>query len=208
MLENKPFQNVRFINLFDGHFAVTASHNEEGAVRRINKNNVEVWEYLYNSLSGRVTEILTHENEYGKSWRVTLQDGPEKYILTLPYASRYSKGFVYRIGNADLAKDIELKVGKFQKDGREIAFLTIYQDGKKVEPMWTKESPGELPPMEKVRVRGQEVWDDSEQLLFLERFIGKVILPRLTQEEPASDDLPRRTIPPATEEEALNDLPF
>ncbi len=206
MLQNRQYQNVRFINLFDGHFAVTANPNEEGAVSRINKNNMEVWEYLYNSMTGRITGIATHESEYGKSWKVTIQDGPEKYILTLPYSSRYTKGFMYRIGNVDLAQDVELRIGKFPKDGKEIAFLTLFQGGEKIQPMWTKDNPGEMPQMVRVKIRGQETWDDSDQLAYLETFVNTAIIPKLQSLNPTHDEVPET--PQVTEEAPVDDLPF
>ncbi len=190
MLHNKQIQNFRYVNIFDGHFAVTAAPHEEGAEKRINKNNVEVWEYLYNTLTGKITGINVAENDYGKSWVIDIEDGPEKYVLKLPFTSRYTKGFLYKIGNADLTKPMDLQIGKFLKDGREIGYLTIFQ-GKKIEPVWTRESPGELPPLKKVMVRGQEIWDDSEQLIFLQGYIENVIAPKLQSipnDEPIQGD--------------------
>jgi hypothetical protein len=179
MLTNRQFSSVKFINLFDGHFAIQAQANAEGANKRINKNGIEVWEYLYNNLSGVITDIISYENEYGKQWRVSITDGPEKYVLSLPDTSRYTRGFMFRIGRVNLQEPVDLLIGKFIADGKEIGYLTIHQGGQKIEPMWTKDNPGELPQMQKILVRGKEAWDDSDQILFIEGFVKNTIIPKL-----------------------------
>lgn len=199
MLTNKNYSNVKYINLFDGHFAVQAPAGADGATKRINKNGVEVWEYLYNTITGMIRDIVPYENEYGKQWRVTLEDGPESYVLALPDTSRYTRGFTFRIGRVDLSQPVDLSIGKFIQNGKEIGYLTIHQAGKKIEPMWTKDAPGDLPQMKKLLVRGKEVWDDSEQLAYIESFIRNTVIPRLHADE---------LQPEPDRDEPASDLPF
>lgn len=56
-----------FIRTFKGNFTKKANAETPGAVKRLNKNNVEVWELLFNTISDVIVqEITRHESEeYG-----------------------------------------------------------------------------------------------------------------------------------------------
>jgi hypothetical protein len=47
--------------------------------------------------------------------------------------------------------------------------ITLYQDGNKIPPAYTKEDPNGLPQMVKIKVKGKEQWDDSDMMGFLEQ---------------------------------------
>ena len=49
-----------------------------------------------------------------------------------------------------------------------ITGITLYQDGEKIAPYYTKEDPKGLPQMVKIKVKGKEQWDDSDMMTFLE----------------------------------------
>jgi hypothetical protein len=49
-----------------------------------------------------------------------------------------------------------------------ITGVTLYQDGNKIAPYYTKEDPNGLPQMQKIKVKGKEQWDDSDMMAFLE----------------------------------------
>jgi hypothetical protein len=70
-------------------------------------------------------------------------------------------------------------------------YLTISQDGEKVEYFFTKDNPNGLPEMEKIQVKGKPTWDDTKRLIWLENYVFENITPALnaiygtTNEAPA-----------------------
>lgn len=64
-------------------------------------------------------------------------------------------------------------------DGKRKTSLFINQDGKAVKWFWTKDNPGELPSLKKVKIKGKETWDDSDQIEFLQAYIKNEFLPKL-----------------------------
>jgi hypothetical protein len=55
-----------------------------------------------------------------------------------------------------------------------ITGVTLYQDGEKIAPAYTKENPNGLPQMTKIKVKGKEQWDDSDMMQFLEQMAFKL----------------------------------
>jgi hypothetical protein len=73
-----------------------------------------------------------------------------------------------RLPNLDLSKSVRLLPYDFtDKEGRRVVGMNLMQGSDKVQPKWTKDSPGDLPQGRKVRVNGKDVWDfeDRDQYL-------------------------------------------
>ena len=86
-------------------------------------------------------------------------------------------------------------------------FSYIKQDGATVKSKYTKDEPNGMPPMEKKKLKGQEVWDDSDQLDFLDEMLKKDVLPQLRKSGetiiPDQEDLPITEV-----HEEIDPLPF
>lgn len=69
--------------------------------------------------------------------------------------------------------------------------MFINQDGKGLKHYWTKDNPGSLPNLEKIKIKGKDTWDDTKRLEYLENFIKDLFS---AKSEPASavedDDTP------------------
>ena len=68
-----------------------------------------------------------------------------------------------------------------------ITGVTLYQDGNKIAPYYTKEDPNGLPQMKKIKVKGKEQWDDSDMMAYLEN-IATSIFTTLTATELEDDE--------------------
>ena len=119
-----------YLNIVNGKIAQKVEESTSGARSRKNKNGVEVWEKLYNSVSGTITSLKMDDSQYGKQLKVGLNDGE---LLTIPVASAYFSTFVNKIGNVKLAKEVKIAPYNFEAEGKKKSGITIYQDGEKVE---------------------------------------------------------------------------
>ena len=161
-----------YLSISDGKIVRNYKEAKDGVtVSRMTKNGKTVHEEKFDSITGRIVALKTHENDYGKQWHITFTDGEDSYIVTMPYSSRYSTSFLKCFPNLDLTKDVKLMPWSMtdkQDASKKVTGITMWQDGQKIAPAFTKEEPNGLPQMKQVKVKGQMTWDDSDMMEFLE----------------------------------------
>ena len=205
MLENSS-ENKTFVSIIDGRFTIRAEKNTPKAKERLNKNGVLVYELQFDTISGMLEKIIevSTENQYGnfRNFVFIIRDGNELYNVTMPYSSRESKGFLMRLPNVDITKEIKFKIAK-----KEHAFTWLTQNDLTVPSKWTKDNPGELPQMIETLINGKKGFDDSEQMKFLFNFIQQNVLSKIITQSPDqganSPQLPETNIPAVHD-----DLPY
>lgn len=149
----------------------------EGVTSRVNKRGDKVYEIHSDFIRGFITnasmQLPPEEHpEYGKTmiFEITGEDGG-KHILQVPFDSAYARGFLYSEPNIELDSPVEFEPYQYfsKKKSRDATGLSIYQHGEKLDWAYgTKANPGGVPPLEKTVYKGQEVWDNTKQLKFLE----------------------------------------
>jgi hypothetical protein len=162
----------------------------EGSITRKNKNGVEVTELHHSFIEGLLTDIqLKEHEEYGLAWVFVLEDNDIEYWLQAP-VGRMSMGILCRLRNMDFSKFIKISIFKFTKDDVDKTYLTPYQKlavgYKQIDLYYSKDNPGDLPPMELKKVKGKPTWDNSAQLDFFIKEVQTVILPKLREANPLS----------------------
>jgi hypothetical protein len=193
-----------YLGVFQGKLTQRVKEGTECAVERTTKpkngEGKKIWELVYDKLSGRLTAIEFKESDFGKEIHFVISDGPEKYKLQLPFSSGVAKSLIMRLPNCDLSKDIEIHTGLDTKKDKTFSYVS--QDGQTVKMKWTKDNPGDLPPMVQIEFKGKLQWDDTAQLKYLDGMLINDILPKLGIKPTTiiSDELP--------EVEPSNDLPF
>lgn len=100
------------------------------------------------------------------------------YKISMNVSSGYAKQTLAKLPNCDLSKPIELNpthegAGTAQRSG-----MFISQQGNSIKQKWTRDNPGQMPPMEEIIVKGEKQWDDSKQMKWLEEFTMSVIAPK------------------------------
>ena len=168
-----------FLSITNGKLVRQFPSATEKSVSRVNKMGREVHEEFYDSLTGYLTDIKTKESEYGKSWVLVIKDNDGSYNLDMKYSSGYSTSFLKAIPNADLSQLITLSPKLIVDGDKKQSVLFISQNGKGLKHYWTKDTPRDLPPMVKVKVRGVDTWDDTERMDYLENYINVSILPKI-----------------------------
>ena len=81
--------------------------------------------------------------------------------------------------NIDLTKKMKVSPSVKEVDGKNRSSLFVAQDGKYVKHAYTREAPNGMPDLNKIVVKGQDVYDDTARLLFLHSMVEKDILPKL-----------------------------
>jgi hypothetical protein len=151
----------------------------ERSVQRVNKNGKLVHEEFYDSLSAKLMDVKVKDSEYGRFWTLTFNDGQMNYLLDLNFSGGYAISFLKALPNADVTKVMTI-VPKYTEEGdKKSSVLFINQDGKGLKHFWTKDNPGDLPNLQKIKIKGKESWDDSDRLEFLQEYVTKNILPKI-----------------------------
>jgi hypothetical protein len=168
-----------FITILGGRFCQRVPAGTEGAVERTNKLGKQVHEKFYDSFTGKLVNIRTQDTAYGKQWVFDFKDKEEIYHLQLSYSNSFATNFLKLLPNVNLEKEMKVSPMTKEVDGKQRSSLFINQDGVPLKHAYTREKPNGLPDLEKVMVKGQEVWDDTKRLAFLHEMVQKDILPKL-----------------------------
>lgn len=170
-LSNLGGVNTTYLSVADGNLVRQHKQANERTSERLTKTGKLVFEERFKDLTAKLDGIDTRENDYGKQWQLKFQDQGDFYIVSLPYSSRYASSFLKALPNLDLSKEVRFMpwAMKDKNDAtKTITGITLYQDGEKIAPYYTKEDPKGLPQMVKIKVKGKEQWDDSSMMDFLE----------------------------------------
>jgi hypothetical protein len=164
-LENE-LKIFTYINFYKGRFTLKAKDGDtsDKIIVRINKNNETVREYHYDKLSGVMLADIRegkHE-EFGSHWEFVFLDGNEYKILRLSKKSRIATQFFNKLENLVLSEPFTIRSFYFEEEDR--GAIAIYQNSKKLENVYTKENPGNLPPPKQQIINGELVWDWTDQL--------------------------------------------
>lgn len=180
---NDQQTGVIYLRIADGKIIETVEPNTEGAIRRMTKpsnehpQGREVWERRDGYVDGYITSMYHTEREYNgekiTELVIRLRDKDEHYSLKMNKGNRYWVGVVMRLPNVNLKLPVRFAPYDFEgKDDatggtRQVIGINLYQNGEKIDPVWSKNNPGELPQGKKVRVNGKDVWDFEERDNFL-----------------------------------------
>lgn len=171
-LSNLGGANTIYLSVADGNLVRQHKQANERTTERLTKTGKLVFEERFKDLTANLESIQTRTNEYGTQWQLFFKDADSNYVIALPYSSRYASSFLKALPNVDINKEIRFMpwAMKDKNDAtKTITGITLYQDGNKVAPYYTKEDPKGLPPMVKIKVKGKEQWDDSDMMSFLEQ---------------------------------------
>lgn len=191
-----------YLTISDGKIAKKVKTEEQGAVKCASKDGSKTWwEHRYRSISGKIKSVQKKDSDMGFGSRlvIEIQDGPDYFNLEMPWSSRYSSGFFLTMPNIDVNKQIEFVPWMKEIDGKKKTMLYLRHEGEQdnIQWYWTKENPQGLPEMKKIRVKGTDVWDDTDRQDFFEAYLNDTFIkklgaqPKVAQEQAESnDDLP------------------
>jgi hypothetical protein len=138
-----------------------------------------IHEELYDSLEGRITGISFKDGDYGQQLLIQVESDGQRATLQMPLSSSPASGFLKALPNINSTELVKFSPKMQEVDGKRKTSLFLSQAGKGVKWFWTKDTPGDLPSMKKIKVKGKETWDDSEQIEYLMAYVKDKFLPKL-----------------------------
>lgn len=196
----------------DGRFAYV---NIKQGKLAIKKGNEIV---LFNYIEGFISDIDIRTDEYqGKQYKklcISIDDGSESFQLQMKLDSGYGRAFCNMIENVNLEEPVKITPTYEEKDGKGYTGMFMNQNKQPIKWKYTKDHPHDLPPLEKVSFKGQEMWDNSKQMQFYYELLMTKIKPKLNAHAsvvagPAHQFQEKERIPTAAEiTEPIDDLPF
>lgn len=161
-----------YLSVANGKLVLKHKEPKEGVTTsRVNKVGNTVHEEMFKDVTGVISDIRKKEStQYGDQMEIVVKDGNEQFILQMQFSSRYAGSFLKALPN--ITQHSEVRIMPWQMDdknkpGKQVSGITVYEDGVKVLPAFTKEDPNGLPEMTKTKVKGVFVWDDSDMIEFL-----------------------------------------
>jgi len=163
-----------------------------------------VHEEHYDEITGQLIDIKFEESDYGRKVLFILDttipgQQEEKSQIQVNLSSGYAKNIMSRLPLIDFDKDITLKGYRFTPKGETkerigVSVLQQSADGtfQSIPSFYTKETPNGMPKLKKVKVKGVEVWDDTDIIEFFEAKIKEETLPKLRALSPSIEATPAK----------------
>ena len=201
----------QWLSVVKGNLTQRVKAGTENAVERILEKGpntgTTVHELRFNYLEGSLEKVYLQETDFGKSWVFVVDDGANKFNLTVGYSSGYASGLLARLPNIDVADVIKIKSFYIKGDDDKYrGYLTIEQGGQKIAKAYTKEEPNGCPEIKQIEVNGEKVWDSTKRMKFFEKIV-EGINAKIVAVNPLADEFLEDKDTPA-EEEPETDLPF
>jgi len=206
---NNTKSPIVYLSIGDGKVTKHLKEYAEGCVTYKTTKGDTKYRYEYESIDGLLKSVSVRPTEFNGvrtekgQWSFLLESDGKLYSVNVPYSSGYAKYILNQLCNiTDFSTPIRIKPWKFTPDDspKPKAGCTVYYGegfNTKGTPRWTKDST-DMPEMKKVKFKGQDSWDDTEQCEFYERAVAELITPHL----------PKMGVGHAVDEEVDDVVPF
>ena len=230
--------NKTYLNVYQGNIVLEYSNEsdlekkleslgldpENIKVRQRTKGRNEgkdVFYYILFDVSGFLTNIKLHENDFGEFLEIEFTDVDEKYSVSLgDVSSRMAKDFVRRMGNIDLNEELVFGVWSISAEdadnGKAKSGVRMYQNDERLEYFIEFD---DLPEPDQKKKGRKTVWDFTEQENFLydtliewkdANFADVEVENELPEKEEESEEKPSRRKPRQANKakKEKDDVPF
>lgn len=194
-LENNT-GNGTFVNISKGKL-YTKKKNEDAV--------------FFDAISGVITGVQFKKDEYeGKPYEkaeITLVDGDEKFILTMRVDSGYFRGFCNSLKSGSPTERVRIAPFTKEEDGKTSTTCFVSQNNQALKHFHTKDNLGDLPELKRVRFKGQDVWDGTEQIDYWKKWLSDIQWKHELMADAAEPVKAYRPTPKEVED-VKDDLPF
>ncbi len=158
---------VIFANVKEGKIYIKFSKDQK---------EPDVFTFLEGYITGLKVVEKEWEKEKYKQININLYDGVAKtYQLQLRLSSGYGRAFCKILPNIVLSEPVKISPNVKEEDGEKRYTVFVRQNDKALQHAFTKDNPGEMPPVEgPVKIKGKDHWDDSKQQEFFESLIESI----------------------------------
>lgn len=133
---------------------------------------------FFDSISGTITGVNFKEEEYqGKTYEkceLQLVDGDDRFILAMRVDSGYFRGFVNSLKSGNPTKPLEISPSSKLVNDRPQTTCFVKQNGTPLKHAYTRDNPGDLPQLESVTFKGQQMWDSTKQTEFWKNWLNGI----------------------------------
>ena len=178
-LLNKGNKGI-YLSIQSGKIAHRVTDATQSSKQRTLESGKVIHEELYDSMEGMIKNIQFKDGDYGTQLVITIENDGEIAHLQMPLSSNPASGFLKALPNVDANVAVKFSPKMEEKDGKRKTSLFLSQGGKGVKWFWTKDNPADLPPLKKIKVKGKETWDDSDQIDYLKAYVNDDFLPKLS----------------------------
>ena len=192
----------KYFSIKNGKVVLSLGNNApevmDGVTKRTNKDGVVVYEIVADFIRGKIQSMRIKpapddKPNFKDQIQLTMTDeAGDTFSVEMPFDSAYGRGFLYALDNVVPSDPIELEPYKFfdKKSGRDKMGVQVLQYGSRLDwTMGTKANPGGVPNLKQIEFKGEKVWDNTDQLAFLEKFfLEKAAAIAEVVPEPVSDD--------------------
>lgn len=165
-----------YLTISNGKICRQFKNATEKTISRINKNGKEVHEQFFDYVEGYIRNVKAEDTDYGKMWKVEIEKDGNRAFLQFNYSSGYANGFLMAFPNIDLNELVRLSPSSKKEGDKTKTTMFINQGGSGLKWAWSKDNPGDLPQMKKIKVKGVETWDDTERMEYLEQMVNDRML--------------------------------
>ena len=168
-----------YLSIQSGKIAQRITEPSSTSKSRTLESGKVIHEELYDTLEGKITGIQFKDGEYGTQLIISLVNDEDVAHLQMPLSSSPASGFLKALPNVNADELVRFKPKMEENDGKRKTSLFLSQNGQGVKWYWTKDNPGDLPSMKKIKVKGKETWDDSDQIDYLKAYVTDTFLPKI-----------------------------
>jgi hypothetical protein len=172
-----------YLTITDGKIIQRVSEGTQGAVKRATKTGKIVWELKHGGYTGYLvgisTKVTVFEGIPKKDWILDFQDpdNGENYQLQVMFDSRYGTTMINALCNPKVDFSRPITVNPWYKvvDGKKRSAIYIKQGEENIDWYFTKDDSKGMPQMVKVRYKGEDVWDNTDMMQFLENYVNQYV---------------------------------
>lgn len=211
--------NKTYLQIVNGKFAERVKEGTAGAVARYSEKADKIFHEVYwHFVEGKIASMKIEDSDFGEQLVIEITDtGAELEVVKIPVDSRFFSTLAVRLPNIKRGDHVFRFVPYSFKgeDGKTISGMNIFLDGaekeNKVEPFFTRENQGKMPPFPE----GGSKKDVQRWRIDLNEFLTNVVNHWITQNASGFASLTAQAVPvPETtddgmhDEEVDDDLPF
>lgn len=175
--------SITYLQIRGGKIVRPVKEPTDKSVSRENKAKKIVHEEFYDNITGIIKSVKTKQSEYGKFWVVNVLVNDVRFNVEFNYSGGYASTFLKALPNINLNLPVTIIPNQQIVDEKTKAVIFLNQNGKPIKHYFTKDNPNGMPPLKKTKHKGVEVWDDTEQMDFLEQYVSKLFSSGVIEEE-------------------------
>lgn len=172
-----------YLGISKGCFVQKVDASVPGAVPRTNKMGNTVHELWFDSaFTGRIIGLTMEPNNFNQEEeiKITLEDSDMlRWVIQFPFSSTYGRQFLSRFWTMDPLKDVTIEPYYFmpkpsaqEPNPKYKSGFRLFQDAKVLEPWFTEENLGSVPPLVDIIFQGKPAKDDTARRQYMKYIVG------------------------------------